>query len=263
MAETTDESRLTGTFTAHNIRLPDGTFTMPESNWTTAESPWMTSAQRVVEIVFGDRLAGRRVLDLGCLEGGYTLEFARMGMDAVGIEVRESNYANCELVREAFDLPNLSFVRDDVWNVSSQGPADVIFCCGLLYHLDRPRAFIELMASLAPKVIIMNTHYAPVEPSPTFTLSDIVEHEGLPGRWYQEHAETDPSVLETFKWTSWSNQQSFWLTKPAILTALHDAGFDAVFEQYDWLGDDLTASMTDGYYVTHSRAQFVAIRSGD
>ena len=157
-------------------------------------------------------------------------------------------------------MSNLTFVRDDVWNIAALGPQDAVFCGGLLYHLDRPREFINLMASLAPKVIIINTHYAPPEASPTFTLSEIEAHEGLAGRWYQEHDENDPAVLDTFKWTSWSNKRSFWLTKPSILIALRDAGFTIIFEQYDWLGGDLVQSMTDGYYVTHSRSQFVGIR---
>jgi precorrin-6B methylase 2 len=252
---------MTQAFTAHNIRLPDGRFTIPDMGWTIADSPLMSSVRRVLELAFTGSLAGRRILDLGCLEGGYTTEFARMGMNAVGVEVRESNYVNCEFVRDAFGLPNLAFVRDDVWNIGQLGPQDALFCGGLLYHLDRPRAFINLMASLSPKVIIINTHYATAEPSMTFTLSEMDENEGLLGRWYHEHSETDTSKLDDFKWTSWSNQKSFWLTKPAILATLAEAGFTSIFEQYDWLGEDLVEAMTNGYYATHSRAQFIAIRS--
>jgi precorrin-6B methylase 2 len=251
---------MTETFTAHNIRLPDGSLTIPDMGWTIAQSPLMSSVRRVLELVFTGSLAGRRILDLGCLEGGYTTEFARMGMNAVGVEVRESNYVNCELVRDAFGLSNLAFVRDDVWNIARLGPQDALFCGGLLYHLDRPRAFINLMASLSPRVIIINTHYAEAEPSTTFALSEMEENEGLLGRWYQEYSEPDTPKLDSLKWSAWSNQRSFWLTKPAILAALGEAGFTTIFEQYDWLGEDLLAAITNGYYATHSRAQFIGIR---
>jgi hypothetical protein len=33
-----------------------------------------------------------------------------MGFDAVGIEVRDSNFAACQYVRERVNLPNLSFI---------------------------------------------------------------------------------------------------------------------------------------------------------
>jgi SAM-dependent methyltransferase len=249
-----------GSFSAHNIRLADGRLTIPESGWTIAESPWMQSARSVLEFAFPEGVDAKRILDLGCLEGGYTAEFARMGMNAVGVEVRESNFRNCEFVRTSLGLPNLSFVHDDVWNIARLGTFDAIFCCGLLYHLDRPRAFINLMADTAAKVVIINTHYSAAEPPEKFTLSDIVEHEGLPGRWYAEHDIDDDSLLDTFKWTSWSNKRSFWLTRPAIIGALRLAGFDLVFEQFDWLGHDVIGSMTDGYYKTDTRAQFVGMR---
>jgi hypothetical protein len=44
---------------------------------------------------------GLRIADLGCLEGGYAVEFTRMGFsEVVGIEVRKSNFANCMFVKE-------------------------------------------------------------------------------------------------------------------------------------------------------------------
>ena len=43
---------MTPTFTAHNIQLPDGSFTMPDMGWTIAESPWMTSVRRILHLCF-------------------------------------------------------------------------------------------------------------------------------------------------------------------------------------------------------------------
>ena len=247
-------------FTAHNIALPDGRLTMPDLGWTIAESPWMRSAKSVLEYAFPGGVQGKKILDLGCLEGGYTAEFARMGMDAVGVEVRDSNFENCEFVRESLGLPNLSFVKDDVWNIGRLGEFDAVFCCGLLYHLDKPRAFMDLIGSTGASVVIVNTHYAAAEKPAKFALSDVTENEGLPGRWYAEHDTDDVALLDTYKWTSWSNKRSFWLTKPAIMSALREAGFTQLFEQFDWLGDDVLASMTDGYYNTDHRGQFVGLR---
>src|SRR5579862_6015401 len=105
-------------FTAHNIRLDDGGETAPHVGGLIADSPWLLSAVRVLETVYPDGLAGRRIVDLGCLEGGYTVEFARRGMQALGIEARASSFANCELVRHGVALPNLKFVCDDVWNIA-------------------------------------------------------------------------------------------------------------------------------------------------
>jgi len=249
-------------FTAHNIKLPDGTETMPELGYLLADSPWMKAAARVVKIVYGDALAEKSIADLGCLEGGYTVEFSRMGMQATGIEVRQSNIDNCLHVSRKAGLPNLAFAKNDVWNLAEYGRFDAMFCCGLLYHLDQPGRFIRLMAEQTRDVIMINTHYADDRQSPVFTLSDMTENEGLPGKWYAEHDADSEAEIEAFKWTSWKNKRSFWLTKPAILQTLQDCGFDMVFEQADWIHDGIRSAMEGGYYSTHNRGMFVGIRTG-
>ncbi|WP_088348764.1 MULTISPECIES: methyltransferase domain-containing protein [Rhodomicrobium] len=250
-------------FTAHNIRLPDGRETFPEIGYLVADSTWMKAAARVLRVVYGEALPEKSIADLGCLEGGYTAEFSRMGMRAVGIEVRQANFENCQRVRQELGLPNLDFKKDDVWNLAEYGQFDAMFCCGLLYHLDQPAKFIRLMADHARGVVIINTHYAVEKESAVFKLSPLTENEGLPGKWYAEHNAESESEIEAFKWTSWMNKLSFWLTKPAILQTLQDCGFDLVFEQSDWLHDGIRPSMEGGYYSTHHRGMFVGIRSAE
>ena len=99
---------------------------MPEQPHFLADVPWCQGAKRVLKMLYGDAAAGKRVADLGCLEGGYALEFARMGFNSLGIEVRSSNFENCLEVKRRASLPNLDFAQDDVWNLAKYGPFDVI-----------------------------------------------------------------------------------------------------------------------------------------
>src|SRR5215510_8298569 len=115
-------------FIAHNIRLDDGTLTKPGHGQSVDEYPWFVSARRVLDTVFPGDKSKYRVADLGCLEGGYAVEFARMGFQTLGLEVRESNIAACRYVKERTNLPNLNFVRDDAWNVQKYGTFDAVFC---------------------------------------------------------------------------------------------------------------------------------------
>ncbi len=227
-----------------------------------ADTPRMQATARVLRLVYRDAVAAQSIVDLGCLEGGYTVEFARMGMRSTGIEVRQSNYANCMLVKNKVQLPNLEFHNDDVLNLSRYGNFSVAFCSGLLYHLDRPAEFIRLMASQVTDVIILNTSFATDQENPTFALSPMTENEGLPGRWFHEHDTSDLTVQENAKWSSWCNKRSFWLTKGAILQVLADCGFDMVFEQYDFLGSEIRSAMETGFYAQRHRSMFVGVRTG-
>lgn len=252
------------TFTAHNIRLEDGSFTKPEVGHAMDEYPWFKASRRLLEAVFPGDKSRYRLVDLGCLEGGYAVEFARMGFDVLGIEVRESNIAACNYVRERVNLPNLRFARDDAWNVAEYGHFDAIFCCGLFYHLDRPVQFLDLLGSVARKLLILQTHFAPADEHDArrFNLSPLMENEGVPGRWFSEFAnETQFQKRDEMRWASWDNRKSFWIRREYLLQAISAAGFPLVLEQYDSFEPDIAASITTGSYKTESRSTFIGIRS--
>jgi SAM-dependent methyltransferase len=273
------------TFTAHNIRLDDGTFTNPKQIQIESH-PWFISARRVLETVFPGDKKHIRIADLGCLEGGYTVGFARMGFDVLGIEIRDSNLAACEYVRSKTNLPNLKFVKDNALNVAKYGAFDAVFCCGLFYHLDSPKQFLQILSSVTTKVLILQTHFSTnserrVQSPPVswwqklwgkkkaekrqpdkFNLSDLTENEGLPGRWFVEF-ENDELFhnREAARWASWDNRRSFWIQREFLLQAMQDAGFDLVMEQYDSLGSKIAQSMLQGYYQTDSRGTFIGIKT--
>lgn len=220
-------------FTNHNIRLDDGTFTKPEMGYSMESYPWFVSARRVLETIFPADKSRLRLADLGCLEGGYAVEFARLGFQVLGLEVRDSNLAACRYVKSKTSLPNLEFVKDDAWNVTRYGTFDAVFCCGLLYHLDKPKQFLETLSSVTKKLVILQTHFStdPVQPGsrlppwvrkvlrkrpkpPTdgHNLSPVDLNEGLVGRWYTEFSDNASfENRETAKWASWDNRRSFWI----------------------------------------------------
>lgn len=273
-------------FTAHNIRLDDGTFTKPDVGYSMESYPWFISARRVLDTVFPGDKSGLRLADLGCLEGGYAVEFARMGFQVLGLDVREANLRACRHVKAHTNLPNLEFVQDDAWNIPRYGSFDAIFCCGLLYHLDRPRQFLEVLSTITSTLLILQTHFATVAggtrsrlpravkrllalvlgPERTITcrhrLSPITENESLRGRWFCEFAD-DAAFRnrESTTWAAWDNRRSFWIQREYLLQTIQDAGFDLVLEQYDSLGPDIAGAMTRGYYRTDNRGMFIGIKT--
>ena len=109
-----------------------------------AESGVCQASLRTLRSLFRpEEIPTTSVVDLGCLEGGYAAAFARAGFCATGIEVRDLNMESCRFVESELQLDNLAFIQDDARNVEKHGPFDAVFCCGLLYHLDHPRAFLR------------------------------------------------------------------------------------------------------------------------
>ena len=252
-------------FTAHNIRLDDGTETCPAIGHTIDQTGVFHAVRRMLHLAFPDGLAGKSIVDLGCNEGGFTTEFARLGMLATGIEIRESNYRNCLRAKAGTNLPNLTFIKDDVANIARYEPFDAVFASGLLYHLDMPRQFLTDVAHICKRLLILETHVARAEPTEAIrihSLSDIVENEGLKGRWYPEHDGLDEAQLERLKWASWSNTRSFWIQKEYLLHLLRALGFDIVLEQFD-CDIDIVGQLTEGFRKREDRVLLVAIKSGN
>jgi SAM-dependent methyltransferase len=212
------------TFTAHNIVLPDGSQTLPGRE-PIADGGVCQAALRQLELAFpGVPRESVRVADLGCLEGGYAVAFAQAGYDVTGFEVRTENILCCRWAQDQVELENLRFVQADVRDIFHGADEwDAVFCCGLLYHLDDPAAFLRQLGRAVRKLLIVQTHYS--------TRPD-AEHEGYQGHWYDENT--------AGRWASWKNGKSFWLTRDDLMTAMRAAGFSQVSEQPDAASDKIT-----------------------
>lgn len=217
-------------FIGHNIRLDDGRLTMPGQEL-------LEENERIVHLksVLNKYLPERKssIVDLGCFEGGISVVIARMGYSVLGLEIRQSNINACKYVKTQVDLPNLSFTQDVVTNITKYGDFDAIICYGILYHLDRPKSFLQTMSQLAKKMIVIDTHFSIQEEIQTaWNISRLTENEGLRGRWYQEFdPHTSYERREERRGASWDNHKSFWILQEELVKTIEDVGFSLVEEK--------------------------------
>ena len=107
-------------------------------------------------------IEGKRVLELGPLEGGHTLAFARAGADEiVAVEGRRDNHMRCLLTKDLFGLDNVTFQLGDIRDVtrSTHGAFDVAIALGVLYHLPNPDHLLRQLVEIAPLTLLW-THVA-------------------------------------------------------------------------------------------------------
>jgi len=252
-------------FTAHNVRLDDGTYTKPDEKLSIDADKWFVSTRKILENVLPGEKSNYRIADLGCLEGGYAVEFARMGFNVLGVEIRDSNLEACNYIKSKTNLPNLEFVKDDAFNIDKYGIFDAIFCCGLLYHLDKPKLFLDKLAAVTTKLVILQTHFSTSGTdniSDKFRLSELMDNEGLSGRWFTEFQDDNSfAQREDHRWSAWDNRRSFWIQREYLLQAIQTAGFDVVLEQFDSLGPEIAETMLHGYYRTDRRGTFIGLKT--
>lgn len=250
-------------FASHNIVLPDGTQTAPGMPLV-ADAAACRAALRELGRHFADdvELLRPTLADLGCLEGGYAVEFARAGYNVTGFEAVPENYQAAAWLPQPLGLEySLRFVRGDVRSTLAGTLFDAVFCSGLLYHLDEPVKFLTMLGTVTRHALVLNTHYSlpgghseSVHHAGSYCDYGDNVHEGRRGHWYYE---------EVSRWSSFGNHRSFWLAKDELVPVLTEAGFREVREIADWRSCGQAGGqlhIPGGAGVYDDRTMFLAVK---
>jgi 2-polyprenyl-3-methyl-5-hydroxy-6-metoxy-1,4-benzoquinol methylase len=224
--------RDSGPWINHSIALNDGLYTEP-CDVRARRVGWDDLVLRRIVQTISDLSGGNftqlRVLDLGALEGLYSVELARQGATVVATDVREEHLAKINFVKDVLKLDNLEVRLDDVRNLSPEnyGSFDYTLCLGLLYHLDGDQAcdVLKRIASVTTGALILDTHIANWHDADIF-------HDGQHyyGRYFGEHNVADVAEQKASMTASVGNMRSFWFTRKSLYRALLHAGFSSVQE---------------------------------
>lgn len=192
-----------------------------------------TRLKRIVQVVndLSEKpLSECRILDLGCLDGLFSIEFALHGANTVGVEIREANIKKAIFCKEVLELNNLDFRQDDVRNLSleSYGKFDFVVCSGILYHLPAADAIklIQTMFEIVNRSVVIDTHVALI-PKERF-LDGNNEYWGNTFREFPDDA-TQEKIAKSLR-RSADNPTSFWFTRSSLINILSKAGFSSVHE---------------------------------
>lgn len=113
----------------------------------------------------GGSLAGKRVLDIACNSGFWSLQCALLGAEVVGFDSRQELIDQADLLKSIVGLSNVEFKVLDFWNMSPQalgGTFDVVLNLGILYHLPKPLQALELTKAVARERILLDTAVNPL-----------------------------------------------------------------------------------------------------
>ena len=216
-------------FTTHRIELAPGLHTCGHG----VDASGDLRTHLVVEAC-GGSMEGRSVVDLGCLEGGFTLAFASLGSPrALGIEAREISVRRADLARDLLGLNGAEFVVADIKDeLVNRDPFDVVFAAGILYHVADPAELLRTMRAACSHMALIDTHVAGATEA-THGCSEIVERtsDGVAysGRLFPEYApDVSTDDKEGLLWAAYSDVDSFWPLEDELVKMITDAGFSRV-----------------------------------
>ncbi len=193
--------------------------------------------------LLGSSLAGKRVLDLGCNAGFWSLCALQAGCDFVlGIDAQPVNLAQAQFV---FDVKGVArdrylFKRADVLdlNLDQLGEFDLVLCLGLLYHLNQPIALLDKIVRINRDLVLIDTRLST-----------------LPGRLFELRYEsrTLPSTV-----LSAHNDLVLFPTRKAILDIVQHLGYSAIV-----LKPHFSNYLGAEEYKTGQRRAFVCAKQTD
>lgn len=225
-------------FTAHRIPFADGLATS-----ASGFDPFIDTRTEMVIEACGGSLAGRTVVDLGCLEGGFSLALAERGAaHVVGIEARAISVERCELARKLRGTEHVEFVVADIKDeLAAREPFDIVFAAGILYHVGDPAEMLRIMRSSCRQFALIDTHVADPDAA-SHGCSDIAElrsgDQVYRGRWFPEYdVDAQASDREGYLWAAWSDSAAFWPIEDDLVRMMTDAGFAAVEKVDMTVGD--------------------------
>lgn len=121
----------------------------------------------------------RRVLELGCMEGGRTFPLARRVGHVVAVDARREHLQRARYIERKLDVSNTTFLELDLESadLATLGTFDVIYNVGLLYHLSDPAHLLRQCAEIASAMLLW-----------THVVDDSdAEHRGYKGRFTSEN----------------------------------------------------------------------------
>jgi SAM-dependent methyltransferase len=181
------------------------------------------------DLTRGD-VAELRILDLACGEGVYAIEAGLRGGQVVAIDGRTARMDEGAAIARRLGLSRIRFEQGDIRHVTvaTHGQFDVVYCLGILYHLDSLDVFrvLEHVRDLARQLVVIDTHVA-------LEADAAAEYQGrrYRGSRHREHGDTDSEATRRGRvLMSLDNTFSFWFTRADLIRLLVDVGFTTVME---------------------------------
>ena len=173
----------------------------------------------------GNRLDGMSVLELGPLEGMHTHRLEQLGAARIlAIESNVEAYLKCLIIKEAMRMTRSSFMLGDFNLYLQETPErfDMVFACGVLYHMEDPLALIRGIARTTDRCFVW-THYYD-DGASTGRVAVPAALDGITTTYYRWHYHDRAQPL------FWGGNKptASWMKRDDILAAFRHFGMDHI-----------------------------------
>jgi SAM-dependent methyltransferase len=169
------------------------------------------------------RFDGCKILELGPLEGAHSYQLEQLGADPViAVEANTDAFLKCLIVKEMLQLKT-RFLCGDVLAClqGANGSFDMVFCCGILYHMADPLELIKQICMHSRRCFVWTHHFDPASPlREGARVARIAEKDGFTATY---HERSYPRIDEKL-FLGGNQMQAAWMTQEDIIRAFAHFG---------------------------------------
>ncbi|MFW5726539.1 MAG: TIGR04290 family methyltransferase [bacterium] len=209
----------------HNIHLPDGAQTAPDH--FLGDFPAFKWEEIAPELPWD--LSGKKVLDVGCNAGFYSIQLARRGAEVTAIDLDPHYLRQAAWIAAQFGLEErIQFSLQQVYDLAHEEEKyDLVWFMGVFYHLRYPLLAMDILAQKCQDWFVFQSLSMPgkevVKPDDDYQINqrDEMLKAGWPKMAFIENQlNGDP--------TNW------WApNKAAVLAMMRSCGLDIISEPAD------------------------------
>ena len=113
----------------------------------------------------GGTLRGKRILDIACNSGFWSIQCGLLGAEVVGFDARPELIDQANMIKSITGTNNVSFQVLDFEEMKPEtlGRFDAVLNLGILYHLPDPLGALAATKAMAKSVIVVDTALWPVD----------------------------------------------------------------------------------------------------
>lgn len=184
-------------------------------------------------------MAGKRVLELGPLEGGHTYMLSQAGAkEIISIESNQRAFVKCLITKEVLGYKANTLLGDFIpflQKAKFDGDKyDFLLASGVLYHMVEPVQTLDLFLSVSNRIGIW-THFYDHDvvrskwPKKFDATPKLVDYKGMNLETYRQEYQ---NALNWGGFCGGGAPYSYWLTKSAITSMLNsnEFGFEIITE---------------------------------
>ncbi len=159
-----------------------------------------------------------RILELGPLEGAHSYQLESLGARSVyAVEANTEAFIKCLLVKEMLQSRTRYFCGDAIsYLEAGQDEFDLIFCCGILYHMADPLELIKQICLHTSRCFVWTHYYhADVAAREGARVERVVEKNGFRSTYF----ERDYPTMEGSLFLGGNRPRQAWMERDEIIRA--------------------------------------------